>query len=180
MKKDQKQKLPPKNEEIRLPFVTLVTETGEKFENYRTGDALKMAYDSGLDLVLVAPNINPPVAKIMDWGKYKYELSKKQEQSKKLSKIAEMKEIRLRPKTDTHDLEIKLKKIREFLEKGHRVKMTMIFRGREVAFLDKGRASLNGLINSLSETAKIEEPLKYQFKRLSTTLAPLEKKPQSK
>jgi len=134
-----------------------------------------MAYDSGLDLVLVAPSLNPPVAKIMDWGKYKYELSKKQEQSKKLSKTVEIKEMRLRPKTDAHDLEIKLKKIREFLEKGHKVKLTMMFRGREAAFIDKGKESMSGMIKSLEELAKIEEPLKYQFKRLSATLSPINK-----
>jgi translation initiation factor IF-3 len=173
LKQDQKTKLPPKNEGIRVPHVTLISDEGEKIENCDTKEALKMAYDRGLDLVLVAPNINPPVAKIMDWGKYKYELSKKLEQSKKQSKIIELKEIRLRPKTDSHDIEIKLKKIKEFLEKGHKVKITMMFKGREAAFINKGRDSMNSIISSLAELAKQEEQLKYQFKRLSTTLAPI-------
>lgn len=172
-KQEQKTKLPPKNEGIRVPIITLITDEGEKIENCDTKEALRMAREIELDLVLVAQNTNPPVAKIMDWGKYKYELSKKLEQSKKQSKIAELKEIRLRPKTDAHDIGIKMKKIREFLEKGHKVKITMMFRGREAAFIDKGRASMSEIITSLSEFSKQEEPLKYQFKRLSATLAPI-------
>ena len=172
MKKEQKQKLPLKNQEIRVPFVTLITDSGEKIDSCPIADALKKAYDIDLDLVIVSSNVTPPIAKIMDWGKYKYELSKKQEQSKKLSKAIEIKEMRIRPKTDSHDIEIKLKKIKEFIEKGHKVKVVMMFRGRENAFLDRGRESMMVIIKSLSEIAKTEEPLKYQFKRLSTTLAP--------
>lgn len=162
-----------KNEEIKAPFVTLVTEDGEKIENCPTSEALKTAYDSGLDLVLVAPNLNPPVAKIMDWGKYKYEQTKKLEQSKKGQKSAELKEIRLRPKTGPHDLEIKMKKMREFLEKGHKVKMSMMFKGREAAYLNNGREALMSIISKLSDISTVDDKVSYQFKRLSVTLSPI-------
>lgn len=168
-------KFVPRNEAIRAPFVTLITSEGEKIDGCSKGEALKMAYDQGLDLVLVAPNVNPPVAKIMDWGKYRYELLKKEQQQKKQQKNVELKEIRFRPKTDKHDLEIKMNKIKEFLNKGHKVKIAMIFKGREAAYLEKGKASMNEIINSLSEIAKPEDRITYQFKRLSVTLSPVKK-----
>jgi translation initiation factor IF-3 len=161
-----------RNQEIRVPFVTLINENGEKTENCPTQEALNIAREQELDLVLVAPNVQPPVAKIMDWGKYKYELSKKAEQNKKLSKIADLKEVRLRPKTDHHDLEIKMKKIRDFIEKGHKVKMVMVFRGREVAFLERGKNAFHELIGKVSDIARIEDKISFQFKRLSVTLMP--------
>lgn len=175
MKPQRKQnnKFSPRNEAIRAPFVTLVTPEGQKIDNCSREEALKMAYDQGLDLVLVAPHLNPPVAKIMDWGKYRYELLKKEQQQKKLQKAAELKEIRLRPKTDQHDLTIKFNKIREFLEKGHKVKITMVFKGREVAYLNKGRESMNEIVNRLSEIAKPDDRIVYQFKKLSVTLSPI-------
>jgi len=174
-KPQQDSHLHKKNEEIRVPFITLVTDEGEKIENCPTSEALKNAYDKGLDLVLVAPNINPPVAKIMDWGKYKYEQTKKLEQNKKSQKSTELKEIRLRPKTGPHDLEIKIKKMREFIEKGHKVKLSMMFKGREAAYLDKGKESLNSIINQLSDISATEDRIAYQFKRLSVTLSPIAK-----
>ena len=168
----QKNKFHPKNAEIRVPFVTLVTADGDRIENCETKKALQIAYDDGLDLILVAPNATPPVARIMDWGKYKYEQQKKEEQNKKSQKNLETKEIRLRPQTGQHDMEIKINKIREFLEKGHKVKVTMMFRGREVAYLDKGKQSLNGLIEKLSDISKPDDRLTFQFKKLSVTLSP--------
>lgn len=146
----QNNKLNPRNEFIRAPYVTLITHEGQKIDNCKKEDALKLAYDQGLDLVLVAPNINPPVAKIMDWGKYRYELLKKEQQQKKLQKSAELKEIRLRPKTDQHDLDIKLEKIKEFLAKGHKVKIVMVFKGREAAYLNKGKESMNQIISKFN------------------------------
>lgn len=172
-KRNENQNLHRKNEEIRVPFVTLITDDGERLENLPTPKALEMAYDKGLDLVLVAPNINPPVAKIMDWGKYKYEALKKLQENKKTQKIAELKEIRLRPKTSPHDLEIKTRKIREFLEKGHKVKVAMFFKGREAAYLEKSKIEFNEIIASLSDISKIEDKISYQFKRLTVTLIPL-------
>lgn len=150
----------------------LITDEGKKIDEIETKKAIEMAYDRGLDLVLVSPNSTPPVAKIMDWGKYKYELTKKQQQNKKQQKTAELKEIRLRPKTDTHDLEVKIKKIRKFLEKGHKVKITMMFRGREATYLDKGKESMNKLVGDLSDISEPEDKMSYQFKRLSITIRP--------
>lgn len=132
-----------------------------------------MAYEADMDLVLMS--MNPPIAKIMDYGKYKYEQTKKDQQNKKAQKVAEIKEIRLRPKTDTHDIQIKMSKIREFLEKGHKVKLTMMFRGREAMFLDKGKAAIQELIASVSDISQIEGTPVYMGKRLSAMLTPIKK-----
>jgi len=168
-------KLNPRNEKIRAPFVMLITDKGEKIDRIETKEALKMAYDKGLDLVLVAPTAKPPVAKIMDWGKYKYKLTKKQQLTRKQQKKIELKEIRIRPKIGIHDLEIKFKKIKEFLEKGYKVKIVMLFRGREAAYVDKGKETINKMIEDLKDIAQPEDKMNYQFKRLSITLAPIKK-----
>ncbi len=174
-KDNQQSKANPRNEGIRCPYITLITDDGEKIDNCETKKALQMAYDKGLDLVLVAPGINPPVAKIMDWGKYKYELTKKLQQNKKQQKQAELKEIRLRPQTDIHDREIKLKKAEEFLNKGHKVKIVMMFRGREAMYIDRGKETINKIIDDLKSISQIEDHISYQFKRLSVTLTPVKK-----
>ena len=109
-----------------------------------------------MDLVEVAPNANPPVCKIMDFGKYKYELSKKEKSSKKKQVIIHVKEIRLRPKIDDHDYDFKAKHARKFLEAGNKVKATVLFRGRELAYKEFGRKVLERLIEDLSDVAKIE------------------------
>ncbi|MFA7309124.1 MAG: translation initiation factor IF-3 [Patescibacteria group bacterium] len=162
-----------RNEEIRIPRLTVITDTGEKIDDIDTKVAIQMAFDRDLDLVLMSDS--PPVAKIMDYGKFKYEQTKKEQASRKNQKVVETKEIRLRPKTDTHDIEIKMKKIREFIEKGHKVKLTMMFRGREAMYLDKGRAQVNQLIASVADITQIETPASYLGKRLSTILAPIKK-----
>jgi len=171
--KKQNNNLNPRNEAIQSSFVTVITPEGEKIDNCKKEDAIKMAYDQGLDLVLVAPQLNPPIAKIMDWGKYRYEQLKKEQQHKKMQKSAEMKEMRLRPKTDQRDLDIKINKIKEFLSKGHKVKISMLFKGREAAYLNKGRESMEDIIRKLSEIAKPEDSITYQFKRLSVTISPI-------
>ncbi len=168
-------KLHRKNEEIRVSYVVLITDKGEKLENTPTAEAQKMAYDKGLDLVLVSENSTPPIAKLMDWGKYKYEQTKKDQENRKAQKTADLKEIRLRPKTGPHDIGVKLNKIKEFLTKGHKVKLTMVFRGREAMYLDKGRESLKKLIADVADIAQVETYPSYQFKRLSVTLMPLKK-----
>ncbi|MBI2448186.1 translation initiation factor IF-3 [Candidatus Microgenomates bacterium] len=170
-----KNKLHRKNEDIKVPFVVLITDTGEKKDKIPTREALEMAYDRGMDLVLVADTTTPPIAKIMDWGKYKYEQTKKEQQNRKAQKIAEIKEIRLRPKTGTHDLEVKMGKIKEFLAKGHKVKISMVFRGREAMYLDKGKENLKKLIADIANIAQPESYPSYQFKRLSVTLIPIKK-----
>ena len=164
-----------KNESIRFPRITLITDTGEKIEDIATADALKMTYDRGFDLVLVNNNPDTPIAKMLDYGKFKYEQTKKLQLQKKQNKVAEIKEIRLRPKTGQHDIDIKVKKIREFIERGHKVKLVMMFRGREAMFVDRGKEAMRGIITSLADVAMIESSLSYQMKRLTVVLQPVKK-----
>ena len=122
--------------------------------------ALRLAEEEGLDLVEVAPNANPPVCKIMDYGKYKYELAKKEKSTKKKQMSMHVKEIRMRPKIEEHDYEFKTKHARKFLEAGNKVKATVIFRGRELAHQEFGRELLNRFIEDLSDIAKVvREPV---------------------
>ncbi len=117
--------------------------------------ALRLAEEKGLDLVEVAPNANPPVCRIMDYGKYKYEQSKKEKSHKKKQAATQVKEIRLRPKIEEHDYEFKLKHARKFLEGGHKVKATVMFRGREMAHQEFGHALIKRFIEDLADIAKV-------------------------
>ena len=135
-----------------------------------TRDALSKAEGFNLDLVEIAPNANPPVCKIMDFGKYKYEKSKKEKESRKKQHTIVVKEIRMRPKTDVHDLETKLKQARKFLEHGHKVKFTVLFRGRELAYKEMGRDILNKVIENLEELAEPESPIKMEGRRMMVFL----------
>lgn len=119
-----------------------------------------------MDLVEIAPNASPPVCKIMDFGKYKYELSKKEKESKKKQHVINVKEIRMRPKTDEHDLETKLKQARKFLEQKNKVKFTVLFRGREMIYQDMGREILNKVMERLEDIAKPESPPKMEGRRM--------------
>jgi translation initiation factor IF-3 len=146
-----------------------------------TADALRMAREAGLDLVEMSPTERPPVCKIMDYGKYKYDLSKKQKQKHHEQKI---KEIRVRPKTDDHDLEIKLQHARKFLEHGDRVQVTMLFRGRERFRQDLARDQFNEIVTMLADVAKVERPPRSMGRRMTCLFVPLKaaavKKPQQK
>ncbi len=133
-------------------------------------DALSMAEERELDLVEVSPNSKPPVARIMDYGKYKYEQTKKQKKNKK--NAVQVKEIQFRPKTDIHDYNFKVKHIREFLEKGHRVKVGVYFRGREMAYLDKGREILAQLLVELEEVAKLEKDIDQAGRLMFLIISP--------
>jgi len=140
--------------------VRVVTDEGEQVGVKPIDEALRLAEDAGLDLVEVAPNANPPVCKIMDFGKYKYELSKKEKSSKKKQVTISVKEIRLRPKIEEHDYDFKMKHARKFLEAGNKVKATVLFRGRELAHKEFGRNLLERLKEDLADIAKVErEPL---------------------
>jgi translation initiation factor IF-3 len=121
-------------------------------------DALARAEAAGLDLVEVAPNAEPPVCRVMDYGKYKYELSKKEKTSRKKQAIIHVKEIRFRPKIEEHDFDFKVKHARKFLESGDKVKVTVTFRGREMVHQEFGHALLNRMIEQLSDIAKVERP----------------------
>ncbi|GAB4331356.1 MAG: translation initiation factor IF-3 [Calditrichia bacterium] len=134
--------------------------------------ALSKAAEARLDLVEVAPNANPPVCRIMDFGKYKYEQSKKEKESKKKQHQIVVKEIRLRPKTDDHDLGTKLKHARKFLEQRNKVKFTIIFRGREMAYQDFGKELMERVKEELSDIAKPESDAKMEGRRMILLLTP--------
>lgn len=135
-------------------------------------EALSLAMAAGLDLVEIAPNATPPVCKIMDYGKYKYERSKKAQEAKKKQTIIQVKEIKLRPNTDTHDLEVKKKHIRQFLADGNKVKITVKFRGREMMHKHLGLELLNKITSELSDISVVESQPSLEGQNLQVLIAP--------
>ncbi|HDM90845.1 MAG TPA: translation initiation factor IF-3 [candidate division WOR-3 bacterium] len=163
------------NERIRVPQVRVIGPDGRQMGIMRTRDAIELAYSMGLDLVEVSPNARPPVAKIMDYGKFKYEEKKKQKEAKK-KQAGEVKEISLSPRIDPHDLEVKIKKMREFLIDGHRVKIRVFYRGREIVHVDAGRKVFDEIVEQLRDVAAIEIQPKLEGKNLIGMLKPLTRK----
>jgi len=145
------------NFRIRVKEVRVIDENGEQLGVLQTPDALKRAQDVGLDLVEVAPTAVPPVCRIMDFSKYKYEQEKKEKEAHKKQKITHLKEIRFGPKIGEHDYQFKLKNLEDFLKRGDKVKVTMMFRGREMAHIDLGRRVLDRLASDVSAVGEIEE-----------------------
>jgi translation initiation factor IF-3 len=139
-------------------------------------NAIAAAEDVGLDLVEVAPTADPPVCRIMDYGKFKYEQSKKAQVSKKKQKIIQIKEIKVRPKTDSHDLETKAKHARRFLGEGNKIKVTVRFRGREIVHTDRGQLVLSKLMVLLEDVATVESPAKMEGRNMIMVLAPTAQK----
>jgi len=137
-----------------------------------TPDAFRQAQEMGYDLVEVAPTSQPPVCRIMDYGKYKYELSKKEHQSRRHQKSTQVKEIKLRPRTDKHDLEIKIRQIKGFLAEGNKTKVTLTFRGREMANQEMGRAVINTVIEQLADSGTIENAPRMEGRSLIMIVAP--------
>ena len=160
------------NERIRVPQVRLIDTTGEQIGIVPTREALRMALEKGFDLVEISPTAKPPVCKIMDYGKYKYELNKKAKSAKKKQHIIQMKEMRLRPKIEEHDYQFKLKHIREFLEKGNKVKVFVEFRGREMAHQELGHKIIQRLEEDLKDLGIIEQKAKMEGRNLSLTFMP--------
>ncbi|EXG87121.1 bacterial translation initiation factor 3 (bIF-3) [Clostridium sp. ASBs410] len=150
------------NEQIRDKEVLLIGENGEKLGIMSTRDALQMAKESELDLVKIAPTAKPPVCKIIDYGKYRYELARKEKEAKKKQKVIEVKEVRLSPNIDTNDLNTKMSAARKFLEKGDKVKVTLRFRGREMAHMSKSRYILDDFAEKLADIAVIDKPPKVE------------------
>jgi len=150
------------NEQIRDKEVLLIGENGEKLGIMSTRDALQMAKEAELDLVKIAPTAKPPVCKIIDYGKYRYELARKEKEAKKKQKVIEVKEVRLSPNIDTNDLNTKMSAARKFLEKGDKVKVTLRFRGREMAHMSKSRYILEDFAEKLSDIATIDKPSKVE------------------
>lgn len=137
-----------------------------------TPDALRKAEEMGYDLVEVAPTAQPPVCKIMDYGKYKYELNKKSHTAKQHQKSTHVKEIKLRPRTEQHDLETKVRQMKEFLSDGNKAKVTVTFRGREMAYQQMGKAVLDKVITLISDVGQIEQPPRFEGRFLVMVVAP--------
>jgi len=137
-----------------------------------TEEALRRAREAGLDLVEVAPEAKPPVCKVMDYGKFKYEQKKKAHQAKSKQKVTQLKELRLRPKTEPHDLLVKVKKAKEFLAEGDRVQINMLFKGREMAHIDVGKSLLERFAVEVVEVGKVERPAILEGRRMTLLLVP--------
>lgn len=154
------------NEQIRDREVRLIGENGEQLGIMSAKDAYKMARDAELDLVKIAPTAKPPVCKIIDYGKYKYEMIRKEKEAKKKQKIIEVKELRLSPNIDTNDLNTKISAARKFIEKGNKVKITLRFRGREMAHMNQSRYILDDFAQELSDIAAVDKPSKVEGRSL--------------
>ena len=146
------------NERIRVPEVRLIGEDGANHGVVKTSEALQMAEDADLDLVLISPNQAPPVAKILDYGKYKYELAKKAKEAKKKQHVVEIKEVKVRYKIDTHDYEVRLKSVRKFISQGNKVKIVVMLRGREMQHSNLAFELANRFIKDLeNDSVQIEK-----------------------
>ena len=159
------------NEQIRDREVRLIGEHGEQLGIMSAKDALKLARDAELDLVKVAPAAKPPVCKIIDYGKYRYEMIRKEKEARKKQKTIEVKEVRLSPNIDVNDLNTKTTNARKFLEKGNKVKITLRFRGREMAHMQASRNILEDFAKSVEDIAMIDKPIKQEGRSLTIFLS---------
>jgi translation initiation factor IF-3 len=160
------------NREIRIREVRVIGPDGEQLGILPTAEAFAKAQEQGYDLVEVAPTSQPPVCRIMDYGKYKYELSKKDHQSRRHQKSTQVKEIKLRPRTDKHDLEIKIRQIKGFLADGHKTKVTLTYRGREMANQEMGRTVMTTVIEQSADAGTVEFAPRMEGRNLIMILAP--------
>jgi translation initiation factor IF-3 len=165
---------------IRIPRVLVVDEEGTQLGQMETRDALALAEQKGLDLVEVAPTARPPVCRIMDYGRYRYEQSKKARKARQTAHTVKIKTIKFRPKTDDHDYQFKKKHIEQFLEAGNKVKVIMQFRGREISHLDLGLEFLQHLIEEVSEFGTPESHPQREGKLISFIIAPRKTRPVAK
>ncbi|WP_338663225.1 translation initiation factor IF-3 [Pararoseomonas sp. SCSIO 73927] len=163
---------PRVNEEIRAPQVRLIDQDGEMLGVMSARDALLRAYDVGMDLLEISPNAEPPVCKITDFGKFKYEQQKKANEARKRQKVVEIKEIKVRPNIDDHDYEVKMKQMKSFIEEGDKVKVTLRFRGREMAHQDLGARVLERIRNEMAEAVKVESMPRLENRQMIMVLAP--------
>lgn len=160
------------NEGIRARELRLISDNGDQLGVKTKQEALKMAEDANLDLVLVAPKAKPPVAKIMDYGKYRFELQKKQRETRKKQKVVNIKEVRLSPTIDTNDFNTKMKNARKFLSKGDKVKVSIRFKGRAITHKDIGRDVLNRFAEATEDVATVESKAKMDGRSMFLMLAP--------
>jgi len=163
---------PLSNEDISAPEVQLIDAEGENKGVVRTREAIAMAQEAGLDLVLIAANSSPPVAKFLDLGRFKYAAQKKAAEARKKQKVIEVKEIQLRPNIDTHDYDTKMKAVARFIEGGDRVKVTMRFRGREMAHQELGMELLLKVRDLMEDKAKVESAPRSEGRQMVMVLAP--------
>ena len=163
---------PRVNFEINIPSVRLIDKNGEMVGIVPTRQAIAAAEEAGLDLVEISPNADPPVCKLLDYGKYKYEQQKKMNEARKKQKIIEVKEVKLRPNIDDNDYDVKMRGARRFLEDGDKVKVTMRFRGREMMHQDLGMNVLMKVRDQLEELSKVEQMPKLEGRQMVMVLAP--------
>ncbi len=160
------------NREIKAKEVRLINYNGENLGVVSIQEALKIAAEVGLDLIEISPQVNPPVCKVLDYGKYKYELQKKKNEAKKNQKVVSIKELKLRPMIETHDYEVKLKQAKKFLSQGDKVKFTMRYKGREMSANDMGKDILNKLIEDLEGLCKVDSAPKAEGKQMFMIVSP--------
>jgi translation initiation factor IF-3 len=160
------------NEKIRAPEVRVIGSDGSQLGILPIAKAMQLAAEAHFDLVEVAPNADPPVCKIMDYGKFKYQQNKKTQEAKKKASVIQVKEVKVRPKTDEHDLEFKMRHIRRFLGQKDKAKVTMLFRGREIAYTQQGMKILERIIEALQDEAVVEQRPKMEGRNLIMVLAP--------
>ncbi len=163
------------NERIRSPEIRLIGAEGENVGVVTPAQALQMAEEAGLDLVEISPNATPPVCKIMDFGKFKYEQQKKEAEARKKQKIIEIKEVKFRPGTDKHDYDVKMRSVLKFLGNGDKVKVTLRFRGREMAHQDLGRQLLEQIAEDITDYGKVENMPKMEGRQMVMMIGPLPK-----
>ena len=164
------------NRRIRAPEIRLIDAEGKQLGTYITSKALELAEGQGFDLVEISPTAKPPVCKIMDYGKFKYQQTKKQKEAKKHQVVVTLKEVKFRPTTDQHDLDFKMRNIERFLEEGHKVKATVVFRGREMAYKDHGRKVLEEILGFVKEKSQLEVPPKMEGRQMMMILSPAKAK----
>jgi translation initiation factor IF-3 len=159
------------NEQIRDKEVRLISEEGEQLGIVSVKEAMKLAKEANLDLVKIAPSAKPPVCKIIDYGKYKYEMTRKEKEARKKQKVTEVKEIRLSPNIDSNDLNTKANMARKFLKKGDKVKVTLRFRGREMAHTSSSKVILDNFYAKLEDVAVVEKPAKLEGRNMTMFLS---------
>ena len=158
------------NEQIRDREVRVVSESGEQLGIMSAKEAMKLAQEAELDLVKIAPTAKPPVCKIIDYGKYRYEQARKEKEAKKKQKTVEVKEVRISPNIDTNDLNTKVNNAKKFIEKGNKVKVTLRFRGREMAHVQQSKHILDDFAELLQDVAAVEKPAKLEGRNMSMVL----------
>ena len=164
---------PRTNERIRAPQVQVIDDDGKNLGTLSTQEAVNIAKQKGLDLIEISPNASPPVCKIIDIGKYKYDLQKKANKAKKKQKIINLKEIKLRPVTEIHDYNFKIKNAQKFLSKGDKVKFTVMFKGREMQHTNLGHKLMERIINDINTLGKVEVQPKFEGRQIIMIVQPL-------